>query len=191
VDHLQLDSRALRVLAHPLRSRLLSELRLHGAATATTLAARLATNTGATSYHLRKLAEVKLVVETGEGHGKQRFWAAAQRSHGWREADVDADPDGRAALDWLRQHYWRHYADKVGRWEEVRPGWPLAWRDVLSMSDYLLTMTAGQVDALTAELDAVIARHVEQAAAEPAEGQRRVSLYLHTLPTEPVEGAEL
>ena len=50
------------MLAHPLRSRLLDELRLSGPATATTLAAVLHTNSGATSYHLRKLAEVALVV---------------------------------------------------------------------------------------------------------------------------------
>src|ERR1035438_7930537 len=48
-----LDSTALAVLAHPLRSRLLDELRISGPATATTLAAALHTNSGATSYHLR------------------------------------------------------------------------------------------------------------------------------------------
>ena len=37
-DVLRLDATALRVLAHPLRSRLLSQLRLHGPATATELA---------------------------------------------------------------------------------------------------------------------------------------------------------
>jgi hypothetical protein len=50
---LRLDAAAVRVLAHPLRSRLLSQLRLDGPATPTSLAAVLATNTGATSYHLR------------------------------------------------------------------------------------------------------------------------------------------
>src|SRR3954467_587049 len=107
--HLRLDSQALRVLAHPLRARLLSELRLHGAATATSLARRLVTNTGATSYHLRKLAEVGLVVETEEGHGKQRFWAAAQDSHGWQDADVADDPDAVAASGWLHQYYWTYF----------------------------------------------------------------------------------
>jgi hypothetical protein len=189
-EHFRLDGRAMRVLAHPLRARLLSELRMHGASTATTLATRLATNTGATSYHLRKLAEVSLVEETGEGSGKQRFWAAAQDSHGWRDADVEDDPDGLAASTWLRQHYWRGYIDKVGSWEEVRPGWPLEWRDAASMSDHLLVMNARQVDDLAAELEAVIRRHVDRAAADPAEDRQRISLYLHTLPTEPAEWAE-
>lgn len=187
MDHLQLDSRAVRVLAHPLRARLLTELRLHGAATATTLAVRLATNTGATSYHLRKLAEVGLVEEGGEGRGKQRPWVAAQRSHGWYDADVEGDPDGRAASDWLRQHYWRSYMDLVGRWEEVRAGWPVEWRDAVGMSDFLLTVSPGQLRELAEELEEVVRRHAARAEAEPVEGRQRVSVYWHVLPTEPTE----
>ena len=66
------------MLAHPLRSRLLAELRVRGPATATTLAAVLQTNSGATSYHLRKLAEVALVVDSGKGSGRP---AALERQH--------------------------------------------------------------------------------------------------------------
>src|SRR5215218_1657224 len=43
-----LDSRLLRALAHPMRNRMLGILRAYGPATATTLAARLGVNTGAT-----------------------------------------------------------------------------------------------------------------------------------------------
>ncbi|MHB8275174.1 MAG: winged helix-turn-helix domain-containing protein, partial [Dermatophilaceae bacterium] len=72
---IHLDRAALAVLAHPLRSRLLAELRVSGPATATTLAAVLQTNSGATSYHLRKLAQVALVVDSGEGRGRRRLWS--------------------------------------------------------------------------------------------------------------------
>ena len=77
-DVIRLDAAALRVLAHPLRSRLLAQLRLHGAATATELADLLTTNTGATSYHLRKLESVGLVTDTGTGAGKRRVWEAVE-----------------------------------------------------------------------------------------------------------------
>ena len=80
---------------------------MDGPATATALAATLGTNTGATSYHLRKLAAVGLVEETGEGRGRERWWRAATEMHGWTERDVADDPDGRAASDWLRRHYLR------------------------------------------------------------------------------------
>ncbi|RYE79717.1 MAG: ArsR family transcriptional regulator, partial [Myxococcales bacterium] len=76
-----LDATAVKVLAHPLRSRLLSALRRDGAATATDLAAALGTNSGATSYHLRKLESVGLVEDTGDGEGKRRLWRASTRFH--------------------------------------------------------------------------------------------------------------
>lgn len=182
--HLQLDSHALRVLAHPLRARLLSELRQNGAATATTLAERLVTNTGATSYHLRKLAEVGLVVETGEGRGKQRFWAAAQESHGWTDAEVADDPDAVAASGWLRQHYWSWVSEKVARWEDVRSNWPVEWRDAAGMSDALLTMSADQLHELTTELQSVVLRHKQRALDAPAENGRQVTVLFYAMPTD-------
>ena len=45
----RIDSRQMRAMAHPLRLRLLGRLRTDGPATATALAEKLATNTGATS----------------------------------------------------------------------------------------------------------------------------------------------
>ena len=63
-DSVWLTPASLRVLAHPLRSRLLGALRRHGPSTATDLATLLGTNSGATSYHLRKLESVGLVQDT-------------------------------------------------------------------------------------------------------------------------------
>src|SRR5215213_4673047 len=99
---MQLDAVAVRVLAHPLRSRLLGELRLKGPATATELAAQLSTNTGATSYHLRKLESVGLVTDTGEGEGKRRVWRASTSFHSFRPSDYRDDDDAAAAAGWLQ-----------------------------------------------------------------------------------------
>jgi len=181
VEHLQLDSRALRVLAHPLRSRLLSELRLHGPANATALAQKLDTNTGATSYHLRKLAEVNLVVETDQGTGKQRFWAAAQDSHGWRDTDID-DPDGLAAANWLRQYYWQHFAERTLHWERVRQSWPREWQEAAAMSDAIVELNAEQLGELMEELYALVLKYREK---EPGEGHRHFVINLFSVPVEP------
>src|SRR6185312_12549389 len=93
-----LDRAALAMLAHPLRARLLAELRISGPATATTLAAALQTNSGATSYHLRKLAEVALVVDSGEGGGRRRLWKASTeplpRDEGPGNVNGDSDDSG-------------------------------------------------------------------------------------------------
>lgn len=171
----------MRVLAHPMRARLLSELRLHGPANATALAKKLDTNTGATSYHLRKLAEVNLVVETGEGTGKQRFWAAAQDSHGWSDTDTD-DPDALAAASWLRQHYLRHFVDRTMRWERARRGWPVEWQDAAAGSDAIVELNAEQLGELMAELYALVLRYRDK---EPGEGHRQFVVNLFSMPAEP------
>ena len=182
MKHIELDSRAMRVLAHPLRARLLSELRLRGPANATALAERLATNTGATSYHLRKLAQVGLVVETGDGHGKQRFWAAAQDSHGWSDTRTDDDPDALAAASWLRQHYFQHFVDRAIRWEQARQNWPVQWQEAAAASDFIVHLNAAQLAELGEELHAVLLRYRE---VEPGEGSRQVLVNLFALPSEP------
>ncbi len=76
---MRLDAAALKVLAHPLRPRLLGTLRIGGPATATDLATQLGTNSGATSYHLRRLESVGLVTDTGDGEGKRRPVARLHR----------------------------------------------------------------------------------------------------------------
>jgi DNA-binding transcriptional ArsR family regulator len=184
VKHVELDSRALRVLAHPLRSRLLSQLRLHGAANATALAERLGTNTGATSYHLRKLAEVGLVVETEEGTGKQRFWAAAQDTHGWRNAGYPDDPDAQAAASWLSRHQFTILAERMEKWVQEHERWPESWQNAAAMSDGIVTVDAEQLGELMDELYAVLLRHREK---PPREGARQVVVNLVGLPADPAD----
>ena len=179
---LHLDARAIRVLAHPLRSRLLWALRTGGPATATALARKLGTNTGATSYHLRKLAEVGLVEETAEGTGKQRFWAAAQDSHSWRNTRFDADPDARASAGWLRRQQLTYFVERVEGWERERERWPESWRDAATMSDVILEVEPGRLRELMDELYAVALRYREQPAGPDSQ---QVVVHLVGLPAEP------
>lgn len=169
------------MLAHPLRSRLLSALRKDGPATATALAETLATNTGATSYHLRKLASVGLVEETGEGRGRERWWRAATQMHSWTEADVAHDPDGRAATDWLRRSYFQHFAEQYGAWLSDQGSWPLAWQDAAGASDYLIRVTAPRLRELQDEVFAVFERYRDPDPEAP--DAERVAIHLHTFPT--------
>ncbi|QTE28248.1 ArsR/SmtB family transcription factor [Pengzhenrongella sicca] len=183
---LHLDAAALKVLAHPLRSRLLSALRRGGPATATDLARQLGTNTGATSYHLRKLETVGLVADTGEGEGKRRLWRAATDSHGWTVSDFAGDEDSETALNWLVRDYSRLLGREFERWLDVEGSWPLPWRDAAGMSDYAMLVTAEQAEALKAELDELVTRYRLAGQGNPE--ARRLALWSVLIPTDLDEG---
>jgi len=179
-DLVRLDATALRVLAHPLRSRLLSQLRMHGSATATDLAAVLDTNTGATSYHLRKLESVGLVSDTGTGAGKRRVWQASSRGHEWTPSDFAGDPDAEASMTWLQRHYQSTLAERTERWAESSHAWPARWRDTLGSGDDGATVTSDQARQMRDEIAAVIRRYREAGVGDP--GAIRVRVWTHLLP---------
>jgi DNA-binding transcriptional ArsR family regulator len=160
----RLDSRQLRVLAHPLRSRLLTALRLDGPATATRLAEVTGTNTGATSYHLRQLAAAGLVVEeAGQGRRRERWWRAAHHEHGWDSRDVADDPDDRAAATWLTEFQVRTFTEMIAEWARDHYSHPSTWRDAAEVSDFGLTLPPDRLRALNDEVVAVIDRYRREA----------------------------
>ncbi len=178
----RLDHRQVRVLAHPLRTRLLGALRVKGPATATALAELLSTNTGATSYHLRQLAEVGLVVEDPDlGTGRQRFWRAAHDVTNWENTDFDGDPDARAAIEWIEGDQVRNLAEHAERWFAVRHRWSPAWRDAFGMGDIFMTMPSARLEALKAEVWQLLERYRDEA--DPDEpGAEQVQIFLTALP---------
>lgn len=179
---------ALRVLAHPLRSRLLAQLRVHGSATATELAAALETNTGATSYHLRQLAEVGLIEDSGEGTGRRRVWRAAaaagapEASVGILDPEDTDDPDDAAAADWLARDYLEHFTGRANDWLDTRTQWPGPWAPVLGLEDHLVLVTAEQMTALREELVEVLERYRRLGQGNPR--AKRVSVYTCALPVD-------
>ncbi|SDO56578.1 Helix-turn-helix domain-containing protein [Pedococcus dokdonensis] len=177
---LRLDAAAVKVLAHPLRSRLLSALRIDGPATATDLATRLATNSGATSYHLRKLESVGLVSDTGEGEGKRRLWQAATDFHTWADSDFAGDEDSESALNWLVRDYARHFSEKFEQWLDVQETWPVDWREAAGMSDAIIVATADQIEQLKVELDELMLKYRRVGQGNPR--ARRMAVYYAAYP---------
>lgn len=181
-DFVRLDAKSVKVLAHPLRSRLVGALRLNGPSTATALAAALGTNSGATSYHLRKLAEVGLVLDTGEGDAKSRVWAAASQLTQFEASDFDDDDDAATAMGWLARDWLRHFTDKFGRWLDVQGHWPAVWRDRASMNDDMVVVTADQLREMHTEIDAVIERYRRVGQGNP--DAKRIAAYLIFYPVD-------
>jgi predicted ArsR family transcriptional regulator len=178
-----LDARQIRVLAHPLRARLLGRLRLDGPATATRLAEALGTNTGATSYHLRQLADVGLVrEEEGAGRGRERWWRAAHDMSSWRRDSFADDPDATAASDWLDSYALRNLVDRVEAWQRARVDEPPEWRAAAGFSDFMINLSPAQLDAMNEELFAIVERYRAAGESEPAPDARQVLYYLYGVP---------
>lgn len=180
------DRSALRTLAHPLRSRILAELRVHGRATATELAAALGTNTGATSYHLRRLEEVGLVEDTDAGTGRRRVWQAVDSEEvalvatGTSGPEEDLLDDDAHAADWLALDYLAHFGERAETWLRDRQDWEATWQQACGLEDHTVQVTGEQLTAMRAELLEVLERYRRVGQGNPQ--ARRVVVYTCALP---------
>ncbi len=158
-----LSAEQVRALAHPLRHRILSALRSDGPSTSTGVAERLDSNSGKTSYHLRVLAGVGLVVEeTERGDARDRWWRAAHDLSVIEPTDFDGDPDAVAAARFLTAQAAVFYASQIEGWLNSESEWSAEWRHAADMSDWALTLRPAQLASLNAEVAAVIERHVHE-----------------------------
>src|SRR4051812_34140686 len=149
----------LKALTPPTRLRMLGMLRIDGPATATSLAARLGLNTGATSYHLRQLAQHGFVVDDdSQGNGRDRWWKAAHRSTMTEVAVVD-DQEARETTEAYLQSVVVVMTEWMQRAVEELPLMPPEWGDATTFSDWVVKLTPARakavVDALTSTLSEV------------------------------------
>jgi DNA-binding transcriptional ArsR family regulator len=179
-DTVRLTGDSVKVLAHPLRSRLLGALRRGGPATATDLAAELGTNSGATSYHLRKLESVGLVRDTGEGEGKRRLWRAASEYTSWQPSDFEGDEDSETALNWLTRDYARHFSEQYDKWLDVSTTWPTPWQDVCGSNDAAVLVTVEALGQMQQEMWELIQRYRRVGQGNPQ--ARRIAVYAFAFP---------
>jgi predicted ArsR family transcriptional regulator len=183
MTEVHLSARQIQVLAHPLRIRLLGQLRLNGPATATGLAEVLATNTGATSYHLRQLADAGLVVEENRpDSGRQRWWRALHELSSWQRSDYADDPAAAAAVDWMEAYQLNLLVQRIEAWRLVAPAEPAEWRDVSGLGDYALTMAPEQLRDMQTDLEELVERHRLRALDDPQPGARQVLFFYAGVP---------
>ncbi|MET7299085.1 helix-turn-helix domain-containing protein [Embleya sp. NPDC005575] len=178
-EQVSLDARNLRGIAHPLRVRILGILRTDGPATASTLARRLDKNTGATSYHLRQLAEHGFIVEVpARGVRRERWWQAAHANTVVPD-DLLTEGLGAAFLQSLGQVW----ADSMLRAIGATPALSPQWRDAQDFGDYMLTLTPDEAKALMAEIHAVLRRRSDPEGRTPhAADAARVTFQFQMFP---------
>lgn len=172
-----------RVIAHPLRSRILAHLRLHGGSTSAELARALNTHTGATSYHVRVLESAGLVEDTGLGNAKTRVWALVDDAD-----DADAASDAFEFVDeadaedarWLEHDFITHVSERAHAWIDEQESWPYVWQDECRAFDSPVLVSEEQLSALRSEMEALLARYRRAGAGTP--GARRVAVTVVPLP---------
>ncbi|MFD3706702.1 ArsR/SmtB family transcription factor [Nocardia sp. NPDC058658] len=166
------DPAALRALAHPLRQRILRALAEHGPATATALAARLEENTGATSYHLRQLAEHGFIEEAPElAKGKERWWRSPPKDLRYR-LDKDQSPEMRELLEGLVAQHITEDIESFQRFRAERDHLG-DWADAMPFSRGAIYATREELDAFCEDYLALLKRF-QSTHAEGRPGTRRV-----------------
>ncbi|ADB34904.1 putative transcriptional regulator [Kribbella flavida DSM 17836] len=179
----QLDGRVLRALAHPMRNRIVGLLRIHGPQTATTLAGRLGVNSGATSYHLRQLAEAGLVEEDeSRGNARDRWWKACHQGTDFDPATLlQTEPELTLGfLHGIGQTYAENMFRAIDSWQTLDP----EWREATMLSDYGFHLRPDQLRALTDEVLAVFEKYRTDLSKPAPEGTAMVTVQLQAFPRE-------
>ncbi|MEU6663467.1 helix-turn-helix domain-containing protein [Streptomyces sp. NPDC046821] len=177
---IQLDTAALRVLAHPMRINVLALLRQGGPSTATQVAEELGIKPGAASYHLRRLAAGGLIVEeSGRGSGRERWWKAAHRQsiHDPASGAPEQRETGRAyahAVALASAECLHTAAQEV-------PLLPEEWFDVSTFGDFVLRLSPKEVARMRDEVFALICRY-RQAQGVDSEELAQVAVQVQIFP---------
>ena len=176
------DVRALKALAHPLRTRLLGLLRLDGPSTASRLAERVGESSGSTSYHLRQLAAYGFIAELeAQGNGRERWWQAGHLLTSWEPDELLDQPGGREVHEQMQ----RLQVDAMGRelraWLDHGHVHGPQWAAVAGLSDYVLRLTPAETRQLLAELYAVLGRWSD-GHRDPRPGTAAVNVFVAGFP---------
>jgi DNA-binding transcriptional ArsR family regulator len=171
------DPRSIRALAHPLRLQLLDLLRFDGPATATVLAHRTGESTGATSYHLRQLAQYGYIEDEPSEGGRERWWRYRERrpavaGHG--------DEMRRLAAELLSRE-----AHAIDRFLAERSR-AAEWDAASFFQSRALRLTAAELDELRLSIERLLDGYRPADADDAPDGARpvRVSAFGYPLPLE-------
>jgi DNA-binding transcriptional ArsR family regulator len=156
------DPRALRALAHPVRIRLLGQLRREGPLTASEAGRRIGESSGSASYHLRQLARYGLVEEAPNAHGRERPWRATALYTSWPNvADTEELADAAQVFE---RFVLGRYLERLERWLDRRRTEPVEWQEAASYGDSLLYLTVEELASLRDALQALAEPYLDRIA---------------------------
>ncbi|WP_018349335.1 ArsR/SmtB family transcription factor [Longispora albida] len=157
-----------KALAHPIRLSLLGALRAHGPDTSAGLARRLGTDTGTTSYHLRKLAEAGFIEDDPSTDGRERRWRAAHQLTDWDSTALAATAEGREAMHLLRNQQVGNLQRDISQFQHHIADVPAEWIEAAGIGDLLIRLSPEAVTELWDRFYAHAEELREREAANPA-----------------------
>ncbi|QDP97107.1 winged helix-turn-helix transcriptional regulator [Microlunatus elymi] len=173
----ELDAAGMRALAHPVRVKILFELRSEPA-TATMLSSKVGASPSVTSWHLRHLAQHGLIEDAPElGRGRERWWRAI--GTGFRY--IVTDEASKSAAESLQTALDQVSGDVVGEWRRtVAPQLEPAWLAPAGTQDTQIDLTVDELDEVNRAFEQILAPYVRRKR-KPA-AARPVRIIRHTMP---------
>ncbi len=166
-----------KALSNPVRRDILSYLGEHGEANSTGVAKALGESTGTTSYHLRKLADLKLIAEIEErSTGRERWWKSLMTNI-FTPPGLEMTEDEREAavkLGTLRMTHDLNLVVKAYAGYDASAGWNQIYRAGLRM-------TQEQVAAFAEEYQALLHKYTSAPGEHPPDS-RQMAVRLVMLP---------
>jgi DNA-binding transcriptional ArsR family regulator len=149
------DPRAMRALAHPLRVRMLGELRVSGPRSVGMLADLLDEAPGSISYHVGVLARAGFVAEAPElaRDARERWWQAAQSHTRYEPSQLNADPETRLASVAMRHTFNQALSTEVGEYIDLEPTLEPVWVAAATSGDSVAFLTPEELRELSEELN--------------------------------------
>lgn len=154
------DPRAMRALAHPLRVRLLGELRVSGPRSVGMLAELFDEAPGSISYHMGVLARSGFVAEAPENarDARERWWQAAQSHTRYEPSQLNADPVTRVASAAMRHTFLRAQSDELSEYIDLEPTLGAEWVAAATSGDSVTYLTPEELRELSDELEELARR---------------------------------
>ncbi|GAB3946188.1 helix-turn-helix domain-containing protein [Kribbella albertanoniae] len=173
----------MKVLAHPIRQRILSELQRGGEVTSTTLAHKLGVTTGNTSYNLRVLAEHGFVEEVpGRGNGRERWWRGSVQDLRFPRHSEQGEAM-RAVFQEFNNLALAEDEEALHRFlrrrDELGP-----WADALPFSRGTVNVTLGQLEEFFEEYIALLMKYADSTNAPDARSVRAYFLAFPEVPSD-------
>ena len=160
------DVRTMRALAHPVRIALLEALTFGGAMTATEAGERIGETPTTCSFHLRQLAKYGFVEEAGGGKGRARPWRVT--SVGYSMNSVHDDPEAEIASNAVLRLWRERTLGRYQTWLETKATYPRRWREAASDNEYLLYLTADELEGLNQELTDLLLQRYRERITDPS-----------------------